>query len=140
MNPDCPTCDGFGHVPEGAAPGWYRRDWRLILDPTVAWQPCPDCRVDRSPLSVLHQRLTEILVARLDDSVDGWAERGDWRYGVTDDGQAAWRWRDVLCLPPGPETNYESWLLASNLGVQRLDTGDELDDLLRRMGAPPLPS
>lgn len=137
---ECPRCDGFGHVPEGAAPGWYQRDWRLILDPTVAWHPCPDCSPERSPLAVLHQRLTEVLITRMDAAVANWTERGDWRHGRTDDDQAVWRWRDVLCLPPGPETDHQGWLLASSLGVRRIDARDEVDVLLHRMGAPPLPA
>ena len=138
MSAECPTCDGFGHVPEGEDGGWYRRDWRLILDPTVRWRPCPACRPERSPLSVLHQRLTELLVARMEAAIETWNQRGDWRHGVSDEGQAAWRWRDVLCLPPGPETDHQGWLLASDLGVQRVADRAELDQLLHKMGAPPL--
>jgi hypothetical protein len=140
MTTECPRCEGFGHVPENSGPGWYRREWRILLDPTVSWHPCPDCQRERSPLATLHERLSQVLILRLEGSVPDWVEHGDWRHGVTADGQEVWRWRDVLCLPPGPETDHQGWLLVSSLGVRRLGARDECEELLRRLGAPLLPA
>lgn len=139
MTDECPTCDGFGYVPEGESPGWYRRDWRLMLDPTVRWGACPTCAAERSPLSRLHERLAEILLRRITAQIDAWRPHGAWEHGTTDEGQAVWRWGTVAVLPPGPETGFHGWLLVSRLGVVRSDDRADLAELLDELGAPHLP-
>ena len=138
MRADCAHCDGFGHVPEGVATGWYARDWRLLLDPTVRWLPCPTCADSQPVLVRVHERLSRVLIDRLDSQVVEWHPAGGWRSGTTGDGQAVWRWRDVAVLPPGPMTDHHGWMLVSSMGVQRALARDECGELLRRMGAPAL--
>lgn len=136
---ECATCDGFGWRPEGAESGWYGRDWRLLLDPTVEWERCPDCGDPRPPMVQLHERLARAALARIDASVADWEHRGAWRRGVDGDGQVVYRWRDIACVLPGSLLAPHAFVLISPLGVQR-DLGPSLvRDHLRRLGAPELP-
>jgi len=136
----CAWCEGFGHHPRGADPGWYQRDWRLLLDPTVEWVRCRACATRRSPLARLHERLSRGAVSRLDAEVAAWKPHGDWRCGTTPDGQTVWRWRDVAVLAPGPKTDHRDWMVLSSLGVQRALEADACRRLLAQLGAPALPA
>ncbi|MDA3961889.1 MAG: hypothetical protein PF961_13955 [Planctomycetota bacterium] len=139
MSEECGYCEGFGYVPEGSKPRWYSTDWRLLLDPTVRWEACPECSSERSPLSRLHEHLAEMLMQRINAQVEEWTQNGAWEYGNTDEGQAVWRWGSVALLPPGPDTEFQGWLLVSPLGVARSDAREDLTEMLSELGAPRLP-
>lgn len=136
-DPDCPHCEGFGHVPEGETPGWYGRDWRLLIDPAVRWAPCRACHRS-GPYDDLHRVLARALLERIDRDAGGWRRRGGWQEGDLS-GQVVWRWHHLACLPPGPLAGLE-WILASDHGVCH-EAERRLAALhCQRAGAPPLPA
>jgi hypothetical protein len=134
---DCPLCSGFGWVPlDRADPSnWYQRDWRVLLDPTVAWGRCPHCRkpVD---LTRLHDDLAAIMLQKLQQEVADWVPDGPWLVGVLDGFRRVYRWQDLACLCRSVQPR--RWAVLSTGGVS-----DDLDDtacrrLLRKAGAPVL--
>lgn len=137
MPESCPRCCGFRYEPEGAAPGWYERDWRLLLDPTVAWRPCPDCGDPLPGLARLHEALGGLLVRRLEAAGRDARDLGGWRIARLNEGRVLHRWRDLAVVSPGADGG--GWLLISRHGVLR-----DLDRLtlahhLHEGGAPDLP-
>ncbi len=135
----CLVCDGFGWVPAGDSGGWYRRDWRLLLDATVSWQACPACGDQRPALVRLHEKLANALLQRLDEQGGDWRIQGPWRHGLSPEGQEIWRWQDLACLPPGPLAGHDGWMLVSPLGLSRHLDCVACAGLLAEAGAPELP-
>ncbi|MFW5846420.1 MAG: hypothetical protein ACOCXJ_09360 [Planctomycetota bacterium] len=134
-DPHCRHCSGFGWLPQHAASGWYERDWRLLLDPTVVWQRCPRCH-DQADLARLHDSLSLLMMRRLDQEVAQWSQDGVWRVGVLDGVRRVYRWQGIACVCNTVEPR--RWLVLSAGGV-----ASELDDqacqrLLAAAGAPPL--
>ncbi|NET73043.1 MAG: hypothetical protein F6K62_19555 [Sphaerospermopsis sp. SIO1G2] len=141
---ECRHCDGFGFVPAGIGSGWYRRDWRLMLDPTLDWERCNFCYAQQSPLSHLHECLAKELRHRLLSEIKSWLMIGGWQYGVAGEcheaaGQISFLWRDMICLPPGPMTQFNDWLIVSRLGTLRLPNIEQTEYHLSRARSPELP-
>lgn len=134
----CPVCDDFRFVPVGQAPGWYQRDWRLLLDPTVRWESCSRCGAER-PVWRLQEQLSRLLARRIDEQVDGWRSFGVWQRGLGADGQTIWRHGAVYCLPPGLLADLDAWTLVSELGVMRHLDAVAIAQQLERAGLPSLP-
>jgi len=134
----CERCGGLGWVPVGAEGQWYAGDWRKLLEPGTAWEHCPVCGDQRSPMTRLHEGLAALALQRLDEEVRTWRFHGAWRQGQTVEHQVIYRWRDMAYLPPGPMVGADGWTLISRLGVQRSLTRAQGDELLDKLGAPEL--
>ncbi|TVR42098.1 MAG: hypothetical protein EA402_12245 [Planctomycetota bacterium] len=141
MSPDphCATCDGFGWIPEtGPSSGWYRHNWRLILDPTLAWKRCPVCGA-QSGLSNVQDCLARLLLLRVLQETETWQRHGTWWLGYW---QGCDLWRDetesLLIIGPGPG-NPHPWLLISSHGVMDHLSREAVDYHLQRMDRVPLP-
>jgi hypothetical protein len=137
-DPDCPRCDGFGWVPTGHPDGWYQRDWRLLLDPTVSWERCGRCGPALADLPRLHQALARYLLGRIENEVQSWRTRGGWELGRCQD-NPVWRWRHLCAIEPGPLSGDEHWLLVSELGVLSCADISVVRRHLTEAGAPDLP-
>ena len=139
----CSHCDGFGFVSVGIGSGWYQRDWRLMLDPNQEWELHVLLEATIS-LSNLHECLARELRHRLHGEIQAWINVGGWQCGSAPAsheaaGQVVFIWRDIICLPPGPMTQFDHWLIVSRLGALRLPDLNQVAYHLSRAGAPELP-
>lgn len=134
---ECPTCNGFRWVPDERASlqeGWYTRDWRLMLDPTVAWKPCPQCSVDAVSWQRLHGDLAALLLKRIDQDARRWVDNGQWRSAIMDGWRRVHRWQHLACLVGDDDR----WMVISDLGVARDLSPQRCRYLLDQCGAPEL--
>lgn len=118
-SPSCSTCEDFGWIPEVSDfRGWYQRNWRLLLDPTISWRRCPDCLHPQAAVASVHDYLARWLRARIISEATNWSEGGDWRGGDWQ-GSVVWRHENgLLLVGPGP-ANPHPWLLVSDHGVMQ---------------------
>jgi hypothetical protein len=133
----CPVCSGFRWVPEERdhpQGNWYARDWRLMLDPTVSWRPCPRCSEDTVSWQRLHGDLSALLLKRIDQDARRWVDNGQWRSAIMDGWRRFHRWRHLACLVGDDDR----WMVISDLGVARDLRADRCRYLLDQCGAPEL--
>lgn len=134
--PRCATCDDFGWVPVGAAAGWYRREWRLVLDPSVEWQRCPDCGSLEAGIGGMQEALASVLLHRLVASGEPWHAAGNgWLRSHLDD-CALWSHEHrLIAFGPG-SANPHPWQLISAMGVMRDLSLEHCLHHIQRAGAP----
>ncbi len=133
----CPRCSGFGWVPTQGPSNWYEHDWRLMLDPSVAWEPCPRCRSEH-PLARLQRNLARMLIARFEGMATSWSDDHGWRRADLQRDQVLLRWRDIACV--GSQSADAGWMLVSDLGIMRGLARERLAYHCAQAGAPPLPT
>lgn len=119
MTQPCPVCEDFHWIPRESGAGWFRRDWRMLLDPAVTWMQCPACRREQPAGRRLREAITAMLLDRLGASVACWTAHGSWQRGAADDGQVLYRHGGLYCLPPGPMIDPTAWTIVSDMGVLR---------------------
>ncbi len=140
MNTNCPQCDGFSWIPDAvnldANRSWYQQDWRLLIDPTVSWSPCPSCSQDDVAVERLHGDLAAIMMKRLNRDVNKWSHDGGWDIGVLDNIHAVYRWKSLACICRQIEPR--RWMVLSDMGVTDDLTDSQCAELIKRAGAPEL--
>lgn len=134
--PNCSTCDDFGWVPVGVAPGWYRREWRVLLDPSLHWQRCPDCGGLHAGISGMQEALANVLLQRLISSGEPWQEAGrGWLRSRMDD-CPLWSYEHrLIAFGPG-SANPHPWQLISAMGVMRDLSVEQCLHHVQRAGIP----
>ncbi|TVR13761.1 MAG: hypothetical protein EA401_05995 [Planctomycetota bacterium] len=134
--PQCATCDDFGWVPKGAAAGWYRREWRVVLDPAVEWQRCPDCGGLDSGISGMQEALASILLQRLIVCGEPWQQAGrGWLHGRLED-CPLWSYEHrLIAFGPG-SANPHPWQVISAMGVMRDLSSQQCLHHIQRAGFP----
>ena len=110
-----------------------------MLDPAVSWRACPTCSGESNTLVRLQDQLARLLVRKLDREAAHWQEHHGWRVADLPNGQRLFRWRDLACVAPAPESPVEGWMLVSPLGIMRQLDRRHCRYHLAKAGAPELP-
>ena len=129
----CPACDDFTCAQNGPE-GWYQKDWRLMLDPTVEWIRCPHCQSPPKPLLRVQECLSQLRSAILTE-ITVLEQRGDWNRGSWQC-YPAWKFSDKLAIVAETMQQPHSWLLVSESGVMKGLDGADCRYHIERMGLP----
>lgn len=134
----CLSCDDFGWLPQQGPKGWYGKDWRLMLDPTVVWVRCPDCQVHNPPLNRMQDCLAHWLLRRIITEIAVTDSAGDWLVGTWQSCPALRHEQDLVLIGPG-SGNPHPWLMVSEHGVMQDLSVSQCLYHLERIGLAPPP-